>query len=165
MTMKESTFRDRDGNPIKWESFRRNKLNKVVVIIARMVPSEKYVLIKQFRPAVNHYVIGFPAGIVETGNVEDDALKELKEETGYTGKIVESSPLLKSSPASMDVDMQIVEVEIEESDPLNQNPVQSLEPEEEIEVVLIKRENIKQYILKEKENGNQISAVLWYFLL
>ena len=103
MTMMESTFLDKDGNPIKWESFKRNKLNKVVVVIAKMKPSENYVLVRQFRPAVDQYVTGFPAGIVETDHFEQDALKELKEETGYTGKIIDASPMLKSSPASMKV--------------------------------------------------------------
>jgi len=43
----------------------------------------KYVLVKQFRPPVNDYVIELPAGLVDEGETpEQAAIREMKEETG-----------------------------------------------------------------------------------
>lgn len=71
-----------------------------VVYILPITPNGRYVLIKQFRFPINAYVLETPAGIVETGSaLEDIALKELKEETGYTtNKPLETLPKYPISP-------------------------------------------------------------------
>ncbi|KAJ3414296.1 hypothetical protein HDV05_006745 [Chytridiales sp. JEL 0842] len=50
-------------------------------------------LVVQFRPPVNAYVIEFPSGLVDPSEaIETAALRELKEETGYEGTITYVSP-------------------------------------------------------------------------
>ena len=45
---------------------------------------------KQFRPPIDAVTIEVPAGLMDEGeNAEECALRELKEETGYTGVIME----------------------------------------------------------------------------
>jgi len=44
---------------------------------------------KQFRPPVGKVVIEIPAGLVDAGESGDEtAVRELKEETGYVGRVV-----------------------------------------------------------------------------
>lgn len=46
-------------------------------------------------------MIEVPAGLVDPGeNPEQAALRELKEETGYVGKVTESSPLMWNGQSS-----------------------------------------------------------------
>ncbi len=77
----------------EWEYVERNNCTGIVIIIA-MNKDQKVILIEQFRPPVNGSVIEFPAGLVgdhppkegETINdelMEDAAIRELFEETGY----------------------------------------------------------------------------------
>ena len=87
----------RDG----WEYIERKNNTPVVSIIARF--EGKVVLVRQFRKPLNKFVVEFPAGIVDPGEtVEQAALRELKEETGYTGKIRSVLPVSAKSPGITD---------------------------------------------------------------
>lgn len=52
---------------------------------------------RQFRPPAGRVVIEFPAGLVDPNEtLEECALRELREETGYVGELVggEMKPLI-----------------------------------------------------------------------
>ena len=72
-----------------------------IVYVLPVTPDGKYILIKQFRLPINAYVLETPAGIIETGyTLEELALKELREETGYTtNKPMEALPTYPISAA------------------------------------------------------------------
>lgn len=162
LLFKESTFLSHDGKEIKWEIIERKNNGTVLIIIAKLLPSNRYVLIRQYRLAINNYIIGFPAGVSDNNNIKEEALKELKEETGYTGKIISISPILKVNAGIMNINAHMVKVEIDEKNPLNINPEQSLEPSEEIEVILRTEKDIKEFLLQEIKKGYEIGAGLWY---
>jgi len=47
---------------------------------------------KQYRPPIDKVCIEVPAGLVDEGeSAETCAVRELKEETGYVGKVIEGS--------------------------------------------------------------------------
>lgn len=162
LSLKKSTYLNDNGKEVKWESVERKQKVTILVIIAKLIPSNRFVLIKQYRPAINNYIIGFPAGISSSNSISEEALRELKEETGYIGKVISVSPILKINPGIINDNSQIINVEIDETDSGNKNPKQLLEPSEEIEVILKKEEDIKEFILIEKRNGYEIGAGLWY---
>jgi ADP-ribose pyrophosphatase len=162
LSLKESTFLSRDGKKVKWESVTRKKSSPVIVMIGVMKPSNRYVLIRQFRPPIDNFVLGFPSGLSEGKNISEEALREFKEETGYTGRIVEVSPSFKLSAALIDDEVYVVSVEIDENDPRNKKPVQELEPEEQIEVVLCEKRGIKDLISSEIKAGRTVGSGLWY---
>jgi len=160
LSIKENTFRNLDGEEVSWESVVRNKKEGSVIIIPILMPSKRIVLIRQYRLSLEDYVISFPAGMVAEGD-KDHALVELKQETGYVGKIVDRSPPLQVHSGLIDEKTQIVVAHIDENDPQNKNPRQALEPTEEIEVLLIPKYEIRSFLSKQAEKGSRIAAGVW----
>lgn len=91
-------YQGADGEVRTWEAMRRTTRPKdspvdAVHIIATRNTADGFgvevLLEKQFRPPAGKVVIEFPAGLVDPNeSVEECALRELKEETGYTGEVV-----------------------------------------------------------------------------
>jgi ADP-ribose pyrophosphatase len=159
IALDETIFVKSDGTQIRWESVRRLNHVAAVAIIAQMMPSKRFILIRQFRPAINGYVLGWPAGLIQQD--DQQILQELKEETGYTGSLVLKSPLIRSNPGLMNSGGYVAYVHVDERDPVNQNPQQQLEPEEDISVHLVKREDMIDFFTREQAAGTSIGGGLW----
>ena len=148
---------------MNWEVVTRSKSETVILLLARMIPSGRYILLRQFRAGINRTVVALPAGVVHPGHdLGEQAHNELKEETGYIGKIVSRSPGLKINPAILDCDVVVFEMEVDENDPENADPRQELEPEEEIEVVLVEKDRVRDFLIKEESEGTAIDVACWF---
>lgn len=94
------TFREADGSEYIYESISRKKLEAYRaemeamaagkapradgVCIVPVLPDGSLVLIHEFRYALNTWVVGLPAGLMEPGeSIETCVARELGEETGY----------------------------------------------------------------------------------
>jgi ADP-ribose pyrophosphatase len=86
----------------------------------------------------------------------------LKEETGYTGKIVDVSPPLKTGASLINDNARIVYIEVDEDFAANQNPVQQLEDAEDIQVFLVHKEQAREFLLEQIAQGVHVAANLWY---
>ena len=160
LSVYETVYKTKQGADIVWESIKRRKCNIGVVALAKLMPSKRIILIKQFRPAVHGYVLGLPAGLAFDDPAH--ALVELKEETGYTGKIVAISPILKTGSTISNESGRIICIEVDERDPANKNPKQHLEPGEDIEVHLVKKEKALKFFKAQEKLGIHIASNLWY---
>ncbi len=160
LSVREAIYRNKEGKELTWECVHRKRSTVGVVIVARLMPSKRFILIKQYRPAIDGYIIAFPAGL--GFNDPNHALVELKEETGYTGKIIDVSPVLKSGASLINDNARIVYTEVDENLPANQNPVQELEDAEDIEVFLVAKEEAKDFLLGQIKEGAHVAANLWY---
>ena len=84
----------------RWEYVSRTGSTNAVVILAEH--DGKVILIEQYRVPVGARCLELPAGLVgdedQHATVEDTAIKELEEETGFTAERVERLGLFHSSP-------------------------------------------------------------------
>ena len=103
-------------------------------------------LVEQFRPPVETTTIEFPAGLVDDNEtVEQAALRELREETGYVGEACKVAPiasqLLCMSPGLCNETVHVVLVEVDLNNPYNKNPKQQLDSGE---FCSVKRVSLKE---------------------
>lgn len=162
LTLKENICRTAEGREIRWECVERRNSRAVVVIVPRLVPSGRYAIIKQFRPALNGYIIGFPAGVAQTDDIAFEALKELREETGYIGTKVHLSPPLKFNPGTINDTVYVANVDIDENAPENISPKQELESCEDIVVFAKTPDEIRIFLNEEISKGTAVGGGLWY---
>ncbi len=162
ITLKVVSLSGRDGQIIQWECVERKNRQRGMVIIPRVLPSNRIVLVKQYRPAISNYIIAFPAGMADSENIEQEALRELQEETGFTGRVSRLSPPLKSNPAFIDDYVYVINVEIDETAPPNLAPVQKLGAGEDIEVLLVKEEELLSFLEEQRNQGLEIGIGPWY---
>ena len=68
------------------------------------------VIILQYRPPVEAVCVEFPAGLIDEGETpEQAAVRELKEETGYEGKVCDKSPTLSNQPGMTNATHQVLD--------------------------------------------------------
>ena len=80
----EIDWTDNDGNARKWEAVERMTGTGIVSIMA-ITAKDEVIFVSQFRPPVGREVVEFPAGLCdqEGESLEETALRELQEETGW----------------------------------------------------------------------------------
>ncbi len=144
-------FEDKKGNIKQYEFVRRKNNQKAVICIPKY--NEDIVLIKNYRIPVDNYSIEFPAGLIDSGEeIENAALRELKEETGCVGEVISISDSVFTSPGLTTEEIYFVEINVSNIDK------QELEDSEDIEVVIVNKE--KWNLIK--KNGIKIQS--WPYL-
>jgi 8-oxo-dGTP pyrophosphatase MutT (NUDIX family) len=144
-------YSDPDGVVRSWESAMRVGGRGAVAVLAEMIPSERIILVRQFRPPADGYVIEFPAGLIDEGEIpEETAVRELYEETGYMGKVIETLPPSYSTPGMTGETVKIVKVAVDEGVTKNQDVVPEFDDAEDIETFLVKKDELLLF-LKDRE--------------
>jgi ADP-ribose pyrophosphatase len=150
-------FASRERGP-KGEPLDKTNAVVVVPILVASEGERKLVLIKEYRIPIQTYEYHFPAGLLEKGeSVEDCVRRELKEETGFDFLKINhvSKPLVSSSGMS---DESVVMVF---ADCTYGNGKQQLEATEDIEVILVAHNEVREWV------GNDVvfAAKTWPVLL
>ncbi len=131
---------DQDGKTRFWDVATRttkqkdNKHNSSKADAVVIIPLLRYsstdhhnidtLLVHQYRPPVGQVTIEFPAGLIDKDEtVEQAALRELREETGYVGEACKIAPVssraLCMSPGLTDESVHVVIVEVDLNNPYN----------------------------------------------
>ncbi len=162
----EFIYEDEKKQIRKWEGLHRKNYTEAVIIIAKMKPSERYIIIRQFRPPTNSYLLEFPAGLVDRGeNLDQTAIRELSEETGYVGEVEKISPRLYSSPGILSEAVSFAHVQVDENLPENQKPTSQNEPGEFITVFEKSVDEISGFFSQEISHGVKFDAKLYSYFL
>ena len=162
----EFSYEDEKKQIRKWEGLHRKNNAEAVVIIAKMEPSERYIIIRQFRPPTNSYLLEFPAGLVDFGETRDQtAIRELFEETGYVGEVEKISPRLYSSPGILSEAVSFVHMYVNENLPRNQRPKAQNEPGEFITVFKKSMDEISEFFSHEISHGVKLDAKLYSYFI
>ncbi|KAJ3397974.1 hypothetical protein HDU92_000076 [Lobulomyces angularis] len=161
------------GTERSWESCERVKNVETfckhdvdAVDILGLTNTQEIVLVIQYRPPVDSFVIEFPSGLVDPQeSIEESALRELKEETGYVGKIKQISRKICYEPGLTSSCSKMVNIFIDLNDVTNIEPKKSLEVDEfSLKVKKFKLCTLLQDLLKECEEFNYIiDSRLWSF--
>ncbi|KAJ1967667.1 hypothetical protein IWQ62_001715 [Dispira parvispora] len=103
----------------------------IIALIKHPQQPPQIVLVVQFRPATGLYTIEWPSGLLDPNEtIQAATLRELKEETGYDGKILSVSSALTCEPGMSSSRCCVAQVEIDGTLPCNKNPQPCLEADE-----------------------------------
>ena len=161
-----TTYIDSSGSVRKWESFERVNCKGIVAIVP-VTDDKEVLLIRQFRPPVNGYVIEFPAGLNDKGDtLEEAARRELLEETGYSAK---EMIFLTEGPMSSGSSGEILTVYLAKSlalNPLNQvqgqgQGIGKRDETEDIEVVKVPINKLDYKLSALRSEGNYIDLKIY----
>jgi len=151
-------FRNSRGEQKDWEYVTRTGTAGAAGIIAILPDPARLVAVEQYRPPIDAPVLEFPAGLIdEDDGPADTALRELREETGYRGRVIEVSPPVYNSPGLTDEWVCMVRVEVTGRDTAR------LEPDEAIQVHELPLEDLLDHLHALSRSGLRIDAKLWSF--
>jgi len=116
----------------------------------------KTVLVKQYRPPLENYTIELPAGLIdENESPEKAAIRELKEETGFVGKIEDckewNSFCMMAGMTNETNKLMIVNVDGDLDE--NEHLKQKLDEGEYIECIIVDINDLPNTIKREQQNG------------
>ncbi len=145
----------------RWEFASRTASTNAVVILAEH--DGKIILVEQYRVPVGARCLDLPAGLVgdedPDATVEETAVKELEEETGFTAARVERLGDFYSSPGMLAESFALVRAH-----GLSRCGEGGGNEHEEIDVHLVARETIGAFVEARRNAGVAIDVKLLMFL-
>lgn len=164
--LREISYLDDHGKNRTWESADRFNQRGAVGMLAHFIREDEYLFVEQFRPPLNQYVIEFPAGMIDGDEtIESAALRELFEETGYTGTIRLVVPPSFSSPGLSGEAITIVAIDIDTQESRNQQVKSHPDEGEFITVHRIPRLKIASFIQEQRQFNKAIDSKIIAFFL
>ncbi|KAF7796788.1 hypothetical protein EIP86_007972 [Pleurotus ostreatoroseus] len=123
VTLQKINWTDPDGKQRAWESAERKTrgssgIDAVAILAILRSESNAFppstVIVEQFRPPVDSYVVELPAGLIDKDETpEQAAIRELEEETGYkAAKVIETSQTVVADPGMTNANMRLVIVDV-----------------------------------------------------
>ena len=140
-----------------WEYVERCGGVSAVVVLAEH--DGKMILVEQYRTPLGGRCIELPAGLVgdeDDKGMEETALKELEEETGFTAGRVESLGRFYSSPGMVAEGFDLVRA--------HGVAPGGKKSEEDIEVHLVERETVANFVESCRQRGVAVDAKLMLLL-
>lgn len=170
--LKKIDFIDQTGTSRTWEIAVRKTTSKSGVDAVAMGnifvhPSKppSTMLVIQYRPPIGKYTIEWPAGLIDEHETpEEAAVREMKEETGYEGRILSTGPVLSSDPGMTNATLKLVMVEVKLGEKEDVMPDQKLDEGELIERVMVPLSELYDRLIDYSKKDNfMVAGKLFYF--
>jgi 8-oxo-dGTP pyrophosphatase MutT (NUDIX family) len=153
------TYGDHEGRTRQWEAVERVNCAGIAAIIP-VTDEGEALLIRQFRPSVNNYVVEFPAGLNDRNeNIETVALRELLEETGYDAR---EMIFLARGPISSGLSNEILTVFLAKG--LSYKGTGCCDETENIEVIRVPFHSIYERLAEFQKNGDFVDVKIFGFI-
>jgi len=173
ITLKKITYLDAEGKERLWECAERKTrkssgVDAVAVLALLRSKTNAFpvstVVIEQYRPPINKYIIELPAGLVdEKETPEQAAIRELEEETGYkSDEVIESSPVIVSDPGMTNANMKLVTLNVLLPDKM-EHPNQKLDAGEHIVKRVVELAKLHDELEEYSKRGFVVDARLSHF--
>ncbi|TKX25002.1 NUDIX domain-containing protein 4 [Elsinoe australis] len=150
---------DQSGRDRTWEVASRKTRGQAGVDAVAM----GNILYRPNGPSVTVLVLQYRPPIDKITSVEDAAVREFKEETGYEGKVTSVSPIVAADPGMSSANMQLamVEVHLGEND---KEPDQQLDDGEHIERVVVPLHELYDRLVEySKDDDFMVAAKLFHW--
>jgi len=172
ITLKKINYSDAEGQQRVWEyaerkTRRSSGIDAVAVLPIIQSRSNAFpvstVVIEQYRPPIDKFVIELPAGLIDDGETpEQAAVRELYEETGYKAdRVIESSSVIVSDPGMTNANMKLVVLSVVLADKL-ELPDPQLDAGEFIVKRVVRLANLNHELKVYAEMGCVIDARLYH---
>ena len=154
LTLNELEFLDDRGRVRHWESVDRRGGTGAAFLIARIVPDDEILLVRQFRPPAGKRMLEFPAGLIEPGEeAAETAVRELYEETGYCGRVLRVFPPACSSPGLTGEAISMVLMEVDGDACRGKTILPHPEDSESIECFRVPLRELPEFLLRQEREG------------
>jgi ADP-ribose pyrophosphatase len=161
VALKERVYRDRRGRERSWVYAERTDARPAVVVVARTAATASLILIEQYRVPFERPVLEFPAGLVDLGEQPAAAaLRELAEETGYHGEVLEVGPAVSTTAGLATETVHLVRVRCGEEPSVAPMP----EASEAIRVLKIAPSEFAAALARFTAEGRLLDAKLYVYL-
>ncbi|CAK7264689.1 hypothetical protein SEPCBS119000_001122 [Sporothrix epigloea] len=145
LALKRIQYVDQQGKSRTWEVATRKTRGKAGVdavamgnVLRHPARPPATLIVIQYRPPLDAYSVEWPAGLVDADETaEEAAVREFKEETGYSCRVTSVSPPQAADPGMSNANMQLVMVDVDLTEESNVAPEQRLEDGEHIERVIV----------------------------
>jgi len=170
ITLKKIKYSDAEGKERLWECAERTTrkssgIDAVAVLAIIRSKTKAFpvstVLIEQYRPPIDRFIIEMPAGLIDEGETpEQAAIRELEEETGFKAiGVVEATPVIVSDPGMTTANMKLVVVNVDLPDKM-EAPEQKLEAGEFIVKRVVELAKLNDELRAYDEKGFVVDAKL-----
>jgi ADP-ribose pyrophosphatase len=150
-----ATYVDSSGVARDWEYCERVNCRGIVATVP-VTDDREVLLIRQFRPPVNRYVVEFPAGLNDKGEtLEEAARRELIEETGYSA---EEMIFLSEGPLSSGASAEVLTAYLAKG--LNFVGIGERDETEDIEILRVPIDEIRAKLSSLEMQGDYVDLKL-----
>ena len=162
LTLDLIDYADENDCRRNWEAVARVGNTSAVMILPLIKPDNEVVIIRQFRPPTGKYVWETPAGLIDPGeDAATAALRELAEETGFSGKLQKILPCSYSSSGLSGESVYMAFVEIDGSEyPPERQLTTDFDESENITTYRVKLAALHKFLLDAVEKGDGVDSKL-----